>query len=89
MSRLGSYLGKCIIETYGGSWQRIEGDVCVAFDNRSCVFPFAKIAKHLENGREDSVHSFFTLLPIVFEKVLRERTEAAPQAGAAQQDDED
>lgn len=75
VSRLGSYLGKCIIETYGGRWARVDGVVCVAFDEENRAYPFAKMEKHLENGHEDSVHSFFTVLPLLFDTKLGKRAE--------------
>jgi hypothetical protein len=71
VNTLGAYLGQCIIETYGGIWARVDGVLCVAFDAKNDANPFAKVAKHLENGREDSCLSFFTAIPSVFKKVLR------------------
>ena len=84
VSRLGSFLGKCVIETYGGYWTRFDGAVGVAFDAKNCVYPFAKIEKHLENGCEDTVHGFFTMIPIVFEKVLGKTAREEAKADAAQ-----
>jgi hypothetical protein len=67
---LGSYLGKCIIETYGGSWGQVEGRWCVVFDENNIASPFTKIEKQLTNGSVDSVYSFFTVIPLVFKDVL-------------------
>jgi hypothetical protein len=44
----------------------VDGSWCVRFDEKNAVFPFAKVAKQLENGSVDSVLSFFTIIPIVF-----------------------
>jgi hypothetical protein len=38
----------------------------VRFDAKNAAFPFAKVAKQLENGSADSVLSFFTAIPMVF-----------------------
>jgi hypothetical protein len=70
VNTLGSYLGKCIIETYGGAWARAEAAGCVAFKADNKAMPFAKIEKHLTNGREDSCLSFFKVIQVVFENVL-------------------
>ena len=66
VSRLGSYLGECIIESYGGAWAEVDGSWCVRFDERNAACPFAKVGKQLEDGAEDSVLSFFTLIPVLF-----------------------
>jgi hypothetical protein len=66
VSTLGSFLGECIIETYGGDWTHTEYGWSVAFDNGNAAYPFAKAAKQLENGAEDSVLSFFDSIPVMF-----------------------
>jgi hypothetical protein len=63
---LGSYLGECIIRSYGGRWSRGEEGWRVELDAKNAAFPFAKVRKQFENGEEDSVYSFFTLIPLVF-----------------------
>ncbi len=68
---LGSYLGKCIVETYGGSWVRVDGVWSIVFDEKNWASPFSKVEKQLTNGAEDSVHSFFTVIPLVFKDVLK------------------
>jgi hypothetical protein len=60
---LGSYLGECIVRSFGGEWAEVDGEWGVRFDERSVAFPFVKVRKHLENGREDSVLSFFSAIP--------------------------
>ncbi len=66
VSTLGSFLGECILHSFGGHWAMLDGSWCVRFDEKNAVFPFAKVAKQLENGSEDSVLSFFTVIPILF-----------------------
>ena len=66
----GSYLGECIIQCYGGAWEPEENTWTVRFDERNAVFPFAKVSKQFANGREDSITAFFTLIPLIYEKIL-------------------
>jgi len=51
----GLFRGECVVKCYGGAWTEREGDWCVTFDSRNVVFPFAKVAKQMENGREDGI----------------------------------
>jgi len=70
VSSIGSFVGQCIINNYGGHWQ-VDQDtkaVCVAFDDKNKLFPLAKTAKQFENGLEDSVYSFYTIIPSVFKQ---------------------
>ncbi len=75
-SVFGSYLGECIVRCYGGRWEQREGVWCIAFDSRNAAFPFAKVAKQMQNGLEDGMGSFFTLIPVVFAKCLGARPSA-------------
>ncbi len=68
VSTLGSYLGECIIRSFGGAWVEVDGSWCVRFDDRNAAYPFAKVGKQLENGDGDSVLSFFTIIPVVFRR---------------------
>jgi hypothetical protein len=72
INTLGSFLGECIIQTFGGTWALVDNAWCVRFDETNAVFPFAKVAKQLENGSEDSVLSFFTLIPILFREIRKQ-----------------
>ena len=68
VNSIGSFIGQCVIKNYGGHWQ-VDQDtqaVCVALDDKNKIFPFAKTAKQFENGLEDSVYSFYTIIPTVF-----------------------
>ena len=66
VSNLGSFLGECIIRSYGGVWAEIDGQWGVQFDERNAVYPFNKVSKQLESGSDDSVLSLFTMIPVVF-----------------------
>ena len=66
VNTLGSFLGECIVQTHGGQWAEIDGQYGVQFDARNAAFPFNKIRKHMENGSEDSILSYFTVIPTVF-----------------------
>jgi hypothetical protein len=66
VNTLGSYLGECIIQSFGGEWAEIDGTWCVRFDVGNAAYPFAKVGKQLENGAADSVLPFFTAIPLLF-----------------------
>ncbi|MBS0204773.1 MAG: hypothetical protein JSS49_17850 [Planctomycetes bacterium] len=66
---LGSFFGECIVQTYGGEWSEDENGWCVQFNEKNAVYPFAKTAKHLRNGPEDSVLSMFDTIPLVFKDI--------------------
>lgn len=63
---LGSFLGECIRENYGGKWEVISNDSAIKFDEKNAIFPFNKIRKQFENGAEDSILSFYQVIPFVF-----------------------
>lgn len=68
---IGSFLGECIIANYGGQWRESEGSWGVFFserNDRSAAFPFNKVRKQLLNGADDSILSFYDVIPIVFDK---------------------
>lgn len=62
----GCFLGECIVRQYGGRWVQHEGVWCVAFSDDNMAFPFAKVAKQFENGLEDGILSFFSVIPVLF-----------------------
>ena len=68
INSLGSFLGQCIIENYGGQWQldNDTGSVAIVFDDNNKAYPFAKVSKQFDNGLEDSVYSFYNVIPTVF-----------------------
>ena len=66
---IGAFLGECIIANYGGQWRESEGTWGVFFserNDRSAAFPFNKVRKQLLNGSEDSILSFYDVIPVVF-----------------------
>jgi hypothetical protein len=68
---LGSYLGECIIHSYGGAWRQQDDQWGIFFDESNAVFPFNKVSKQFQNGLAggDSVLSFFELIgPVILKK---------------------
>lgn len=70
ISVFGSFLGECIVRCYGGTWKLHDdaGVWCVAFNEDNALFPFAKVQKQMENGLEDGIASFFTVIPEIFKE---------------------
>lgn len=68
INSLGSFLGQCIIENYGGQWQpdNETASIAVALDDKNKAYPFAKVSKQFDNGLEDSVYSFYKIIPTIF-----------------------
>jgi len=70
----GAFLGQCIIENYGGQWAKDDtGNICISFGEKSKAYPFSKVSKQFENGLEDSIYSFYNVIPMVFESELTHR----------------
>jgi hypothetical protein len=67
---IGAFLGECIIARYGGGWREQEGAPGVFFDDENAVFPFAKVRKQFDNGREggDSIESLYRTIGPVFKR---------------------
>ena len=66
VSVFGSFLGECVREKYGGQWDKIDGEWGVRFAEGNAAIPFHKVRKQFENGSEDSILSFYQIIPIVF-----------------------
>ena len=68
VNSIGAFLGECIIINYGGQWSIDEETqrACIIFDQQNKIFPFSKTAKQFANGLEDSIYSFYTVIPTVF-----------------------
>jgi hypothetical protein len=60
INTLGSFVGECIIRTYGGVWVELDGEWAVQVSERIWVFPLIKVAKQFANGPEDSVAGMFS-----------------------------
>ncbi|HEY0587725.1 MAG TPA: hypothetical protein VGD52_16430 [Pseudoduganella sp.] len=62
-STLGSYLGECIRQTYGGEWvQDPEFGWSVRLKEGFSVFPFNKVNKQLADDDGESVLGLFTAI---------------------------
>jgi len=64
----GSFLGECIIQCYGGKWEKREGAYVVAFDDQNWLLPFERVRKQWDNGLEDSIGSLFEMIPTIWGK---------------------
>ncbi len=78
VSTIGSFLGECIIAEYGGCWEQTEDGWSVVINHGNMTFPFSKVQKQLENGPEDSIYSFYTVIPVVFKDVLEKQQAKKP-----------
>jgi len=67
VSVLGAFLGECVRKNWGGTWDIINSELGIRFDEKNAVFPFSKVRKQLENGAADSILSFYQIIPIVFQ----------------------
>jgi hypothetical protein len=70
-SMLASVVGECMIAVYGGSWvfNEKQGEWGIDLgEGLGTAFPASKIAKHLRNGSEDSVLSFFEVVGIIIQR---------------------
>jgi len=68
---IGSFLGECIIHSYGGTWKQTGDQWGIFFDESNAVFPFNKVTKQFQNGLTsgDSILSFFELIgPVILKK---------------------
>lgn len=63
---LGSFLGECIRRNYGGEWKMTENGIGVAFNEKNVIFPLNKTKKQIEHGSEDSIASFYQVIPVIF-----------------------
>lgn len=66
----GSFLGEAIINNYGGKWALYEGVVGVHLKGESWAFPFSKVEKQMYEGPEDSIYSFYRVVPMVLDGSL-------------------
>ena len=79
VNTIGSFLGECIIHTYGGEWREHEGRWGIFFsesNDRNAAFPFSKVRKQIDNGLEggDSIVSFFQVIgPFLLKKTIGEK----------------
>jgi hypothetical protein len=81
----GAFLGETVIAVHGGEWVEHE-DQGWGVKTRGGIigFPFAKVAKLIDNGPEDSISSFLRLIPAIAEhsRIEREKEAAEPSPGS-------
>ncbi len=67
---IGAFLGECIIRNFGGRWRESEGSWGVFFEGDTAAFPFAKVRKQFDHGREggDSIRSFYEVIPVILRR---------------------
>ncbi len=66
---LGSYLGECVRQTYGGQWvQDPEAGWSVKINDKLSVYPFNKVRKQLASEDGESVLAFFTAIPALLNR---------------------
>ena len=65
VSIFGSYLGEAIIHNYGGYWSTDDKGLGIQFSGENVAYPFVKTEKQMLNGLEDSILSFFNVLPML------------------------
>ena len=71
---LGSFLGACVIQTYGGVWGEADDQICVRIGEKGAVFVFGRVLRQLQQGSAASVHSLFRALsPLFGETVAAKR----------------
>jgi hypothetical protein len=63
---IGSFLGEAIRAEYGGDWESTENGLAIRFSDGNACFPFNKVRKHLDNGPEDSIASFYSTMGSIF-----------------------
>lgn len=61
VSNLGSYLGEAIIALLGGQWSLDYRGWAVCWDELNRVYPFVRVARHLKNGANESIYSFYAV----------------------------
>ena len=70
-NQLATVVGECMIAVYGGSWVFNEKQGEWGIDlgtGLGTAFPASKITKHLRNGSEDSVLSFFEVVGVIIQR---------------------
>jgi hypothetical protein len=65
ISIFGSFLGEAIIKNFGGEWAWYEEALGIHLKDESFVFPFSKVSKQINNGPEDSIYSFYNVIPML------------------------
>lgn len=64
---IGSFLGECIIECYGGAWDYLEGQLCIRVLGGRITFPFAKVRRRLvAEAPGDTLFEYFERIPELY-----------------------
>jgi hypothetical protein len=71
----GSFLGEAIIKNFGGTWAIHDGSLGIHLNDESFAFPFSKVSKQMYEGPEDSIYSFYTIVPMVLDGSLSRKQE--------------
>jgi hypothetical protein len=56
---LGSFLGEVMILNLNAFWEEDENGFAVVFSDGNRAYPLNKAGKHIANGPEDSIYSFY------------------------------
>ncbi|HUB26787.1 MAG TPA: hypothetical protein VL992_15280 [Tepidisphaeraceae bacterium] len=80
VSAVGAFLGECIVKTYGGKWEQMNGTWGVRVSEHLWADPFTSVRRQLDGEPFKSVLSFFQSLPRV-EKLMREQNEKRKRGG--------
>ena len=70
VSVLGSFLGEAIIKNIGGKWALNNESLGIHLKGKSWAFPFSKVEKQLYDGPEDSIYSFYRVIPKILDGSL-------------------
>lgn len=66
--KVGSYLGECIIKSYGGEWVEHEPGIWgIKLSENNLVFPIGKVRKFVNDPTGESFSSMYEIIPVVFE----------------------
>lgn len=63
---LGSFLGVCIERTMNARWEEDEYGQALIFSDGNRAYPLNKTGKHIENGSDDSILSFYSTAEQLF-----------------------
>jgi hypothetical protein len=66
-----SFVGECIIRTFGGQWAEKDGTWGVQVTERVWANPFGKVEKQFDNGPEDSVAGFFRGISVLDQHIAQ------------------
>jgi hypothetical protein len=65
-SVLGSFLGECMIRTLNASWEEDDFGFAIVFSDGNRAYPLNKAGKHIADGPDDSIFSFYSTAERLF-----------------------